>query len=520
MSFGGTCFIGELCMGVGRAAQTPKALLLNLCALAIVLASGLIMWALIAGGHDWGSDFASYIMQAKSIVAGNPADFVSRNRFTICNTAVGLGPVAYPWGLPLLLAPVYAAFGIDLAAMKTVMLASYAGFLATLWFGFKTHSAPWRLVLLCFFAFHPMMLSLVNLIMSDLPFLLFSTLAMVLIGAVIVDRRPILAPTADHVLVGLAMAAAFLMRSNGILLLAALAGAQLPRAVKRRLSALDLVPYAAFLAAVLAEHAVLPGGGDIGLNAGPVITTMTWPRIYDNLFHNVGLIRDVLDTTLPALPLTAALPFALAVIGAVATVRRSYHWLIYMGLTFLLFTIWPWRQGVRFLLPILPFYLSFIVTGLECIAERLARKTGFRLIAVGVLVVAAAWDARQAHLSIGGAAANVALGRPAPDGPFTDEAQRLFAFLRDNTRADEVVIFRKPRVVALMTGRLAYRTRNPAEFAKGNVLVIDRKFDEGWFNLLPASERDRLVKIQDGERFEIFRLPPAQPDAQAIGSRC
>lgn len=507
-------------MGVERQGQAPKTLLLNLSVVVIVLASCLTMWALITIGHDWGSDFASYIMQAQSIVAGNPGEFVSRNRFTICNTAVGLGPVAYPWGLPLLLAPVYAALGVDLAAMKMVVLASYGCFLAVLWFGFKNHSAPWRLVLLCFFAFHPLMLGLVNNIMSDMPFLLFSTVAMALIGTVIVERRPIMAPMADHTLLGLALATALLMRSNGILLLAVLAGAQLPRALKRQLSAVDLVPYAVFAGAVLLERTFLPGGGDIGLNSAPVLMTMSWARVQDNVLYNINLIRDVLDTTVPALPLLAGLPFVLAVIGAVASFRRTHHWLIYMGLTFLLFSFWPWRQGVRFLLPIMPFYLSLVVTGLECIADRLARKMESRLIVVGLLAVAAVWDARQLHLSVSGALANVALGRPGPDGPFTEEAQRLFAFIRDNTQADDVLIFRKPRVMSMETGRLAYRTRNPEEFAKGNVLVIDRKFDAVWFNTVPEAERARLVKILDSERFQVFRLPPGRPEAQKAGTRC
>jgi hypothetical protein len=80
--------------------------------------------ATFARGHAWGDDFASYIMQAVALVEGRPSDFVRANTFTIDRSTVVLGPYAYPWGYPLLLAPLYAARGVDFGAFKSLNLVS------------------------------------------------------------------------------------------------------------------------------------------------------------------------------------------------------------------------------------------------------------------------------------------------------------------------------------------------------------------------------------------------------------
>lgn len=62
----------------------------------IVSLSLLIGSALLTTGHDWGDDFASYIMQAKAILDGNVQEFVTRNAFTIEQSSFLIGPIAAP----------------------------------------------------------------------------------------------------------------------------------------------------------------------------------------------------------------------------------------------------------------------------------------------------------------------------------------------------------------------------------------------------------------------------------------
>ena len=49
----------------------------------ILLLSMVIGSSQLTRGHEWGDDFASYIMQATSILNGDMQNFVEHNSFTI-----------------------------------------------------------------------------------------------------------------------------------------------------------------------------------------------------------------------------------------------------------------------------------------------------------------------------------------------------------------------------------------------------------------------------------------------------
>ena len=139
----------------------------------VTLTSGALLYGTLTDGHNWGDDFASYIMQAESLAEGTPRAFVETNRFAIENSTHPIGPNAYPWGFPLLLAPCRVAFGLNLFALKIAGALSYLLFLVVLWFGFRrTHSPFWRLCLVGIFALNPTMLVFADNILPDLPFYL------------------------------------------------------------------------------------------------------------------------------------------------------------------------------------------------------------------------------------------------------------------------------------------------------------------------------------------------------------
>ena len=185
--------------------------------------------------HDWGDDFASYIMQAQSITQGTPDAFVDANRITIEQSYYQMGPIAYPWGFPLLLAPIFALFGLNILALKTVGALSFLLFLLVLWRAFRrVHTAPGFLCLVALFALNPTLLGFSDHVLSDLPFLLVSTLCIVLIQEVIVEERRIFSQPLDLALIGAGIAFAFLIRTNGILLVITLGLSQLVSHFQKR----------------------------------------------------------------------------------------------------------------------------------------------------------------------------------------------------------------------------------------------------------------------------------------------
>ena len=88
-------------------------------------------------GHNWGGDFSAYIMQAISITEGNVEKFVELNDQTKKFSSIPVGPVTYPWGLPLLLSTVYTFFGFDIVIFKSAILIFFFSFLILLWFLFE-----------------------------------------------------------------------------------------------------------------------------------------------------------------------------------------------------------------------------------------------------------------------------------------------------------------------------------------------------------------------------------------------
>src|SRR5512133_1163029 len=123
----------------------------------IVVLSILLGTAMLTRGHIWGDDFASYIMQAGSIVNGTMGEFIQHNTITIFNSSSQIGPVAYPWGYPLILAPLYAIQGVHPLALKLPGLFFFAGFLACLYLLMMTRLGHTEsMLLVAVFAFCPL----------------------------------------------------------------------------------------------------------------------------------------------------------------------------------------------------------------------------------------------------------------------------------------------------------------------------------------------------------------------------
>ena len=187
----------------------------------LLLAALLLSWNGLTDGHNWGGDFASYIMQAQSILKGNPSEFIQTNRFTIENSTRQFGPVAYPWGFPVLLVPYLALFGVNMLALKSLNIISYLLFLISLWLSCRRyHSRFWRIIIVSLFALNPYLLRFMNNVISDIPFLLFSTSSIFLIGRVVIQRRKLVSNTIDQLLLGILIAISFYIRTEGIIILA------------------------------------------------------------------------------------------------------------------------------------------------------------------------------------------------------------------------------------------------------------------------------------------------------------
>lgn len=460
-------------------------------------------------GHDWGGDFSAYIMQAKSIVEGNPSGFVESNRFTIQHSSFPPGPVAYPWGFPMLLAPIYATFGLSPLALKAVGVICFLLFPAVLWITFRPHHGSfWIVGIVCLVTWHPQYVAFPNSILSDLPFLLVSTMSIWLIREVVVLDHRITTRLADRILLGITLAAGILLRSIGILLAITLAfsqaisflqqrarghgGAENGRSASRSQSTaaslgLPLTPFVVFLAVLLASNLLFPEGG--GSYLARLNEVSRW-MVKANLAYYIGLPAQFLsDAPLGLLLFGATVPLAVA--GAIQRHRSDYPAIIYGALTVLLLSAWPERQGTRFLWPILPFYLSFTLSGLEAFGEgsRRSERVLRRLVSyLPVILVAGAFLTS----SLRAAGWSLVRDTPVEDGPWSEPSQELFAWILNETQPNSILVFFKPRVMKLMTGRQSYMTNRIEQLSEEEYLVLLR---EDAFPQISKEDLEKLVSV-------------------------
>ncbi|MEW6181451.1 MAG: glycosyltransferase family 39 protein [Chloroflexota bacterium] len=435
--------------GVSRLNQHYPALLSRFVEhLPVIFLSGISVFYLLTlrSGHPWGDDFAQYIAHARNLAQGQPYTAIG----ILHNPAVVLGPTAYPPLFPLLLAPFYAVFGLNLTAFKVVETACAlsALWLFDVWLR-ERFQAPLRALAVLLAGLHPWFWNYKDQILSDMPFVLLGMLTLVGWERWRDSRRGV-----KGWMVGLAMAAAIAARSVGFFLLAAVLAEALLRRRWQRRGFLPLIGIP--LLAVVLLNLLLPSTGDyLDQTRG-----WNWSVLQENIASMISIFQDIwrgnllhigefdLISVLGIGLLWMGFLFRLPHIGAV----EGY----FLG-TLAMIVLWPHSQDVRFYLPILFFVFYYVLFGWQQIITFLRKFSRFSFGAVqkGIPVfVLAFFTAGVLHGYLndyGGYSLQefrAGIGLPA--------SQQMFAYIREGTREGDVVAFFKPRALALFTGRTAF----------------------------------------------------------------
>ena len=450
--------------------------------LAVILGlSAVLGLLLLTKGQDWGDDFAAYIMQAQSIVKGNEQSFIERNAFTINSTDFILGPVAYPWGYPLILASVYVVIGLNLIALKLPVLVFFIVFLFVLVrFYRKRLSSMESLLLVGVFAFHPQFLGFLDEILSDVPYLFFSLLALLVMDAYFTNRnqaRKSIGHNLFPAVIGAVVFAASFVRTTGLILLPTFLAIQSFEIWKLRRESLprnriirdSLIFCLSFGVLGLASILIFPGGQESYLAE---LGSPTLEPIRTNSIYYFGLFGHFLDPLIYWQVIYWIL-LIFGFLGIWATHRREPVSLVYFGLSILVFLFWPPEQGVRFIFPLLPLFVYFSFTGMKAAVLRITaqyRKAVTALIYAfwSILLIACLFN------SVILAYANLQNDRNL-SGPFDSYSTAAYQFIINNTSANDVVIFFKPRAMRLMTNRDSLAIDNCRQLHnKSGYIVIDK----------------------------------------------
>ena len=446
-------------------------------AVGLVLAAVAVFYtATIRDGNFWPDDYALYVHHAMNIAEGRAYAATGY----IYNRAVpDYSPRAYPPVFPLLLVPIYWASGLNLHAMKVEQVFLFVlSLMAIAAYGHSRLEPLYLAALVGILGFNPYLWSLKDSVLSDIPFLLFFYLTALAVAHPLREGRW---SRGWAVVTGILLYLCVGTRTVGLTIAL---GLVLYDVVKlRKLTRFTVIALLVGCALILVQRQVFGAGEQSYADQLHPTLQSLFSNLHDYSHDFVLLWGRPWGTTV------SVAIFVITTLLACSGVFRH----IESGITpveaflipyLIVVWLWPSSQGMRFLLPLIPFYIFLVALGLQKFVK-LAGPGRKRLMAVlPVVIIALSYTAFFRN-------ANYGTIRQTDGRPSFNE---LCAFIRANTGPDDVFIFRRSRALSLFTSRSAavydYNVRSPDQLTK----ELDN-FHAAYVLTSPIFEEDRSLLI-------------------------
>ena len=381
------------------------------------------------------TDWVIYVTQARNIADRHP---FAESLYVYQPEAAMYGATTYPPGYSLLLAPVYAAFGLNLRAFKIVSdLALALALLPIYWCVRSRLGTPAGWVLTLALGLSYPFVALQNGLGSDGLYLLLSFWTLAALVRIYEKRQDETAPWLWGAAVGLLVAAASITRPIGFALLLALVAYEALR--RRRITRFAVAVVAVFAPLIILNHLLAYSVASSAEQFTPSI-----PKIARHIAAYVGLFSYLFSNPLShwLRYVLWAVATLLAVTGVLTTLRTANPIpLLYSAAMMGVLGVY-WMPNHRYLAPILPIYLIYAGLGGRWLVRRLGRRAARLALAAGVAAVLAV------------PAINAVTLKPDPDSLITAPAfQDLSAYLRAHAAGSELTVFWNARVLALASDR-------------------------------------------------------------------
>jgi len=405
-------------------------------------------------GHAWGDDFAQYLLHAGSIAEGRNYNDIHFIR----NPLHFIAPQAYPPLVPLVLAPVYHLFGLDLTAMKLAQLACYCLSLLVIGrlFG-RNLSTVCVLAVLALLAFNPYVWNQKDTVQSEYLYLLFSFLGLLLMLWHYNRGTAGIIPGIG-LLLGVTMYLAYGTREIGVVLPLTLVGYEI--VALRRITGTALVAVAVFLVLALLQKNIMTAApihpelheqlaalaAGEGMKEAVHISIIRFDpsHIARQVLRYAESIKDYWSGDYLASWIVAILATLLAIAGFARRVWQNFSVLeIYTAGYLAVIFLFAGFQGMRYLLPVFPLYLFYAFAGMQFSATFLGRRIALVLFAFVLACAGIVYlhEYRKQDFSV------------IVNGISTPDALAMFDYINNTAGPQDIIVFRKPRVMALITGR-------------------------------------------------------------------
>lgn len=406
-----------------------------------------LLWLGVRDSHDWGDDFAQYLRQTDNLLNGRPQ---TDNGLIYASDDAIFALKAYPVGFPLLLAPVYAKYGASIRPYHILLSVCYI-LLAFVLFEFfrRELSDSLSMLLTLVIAYNPYVLELKEQILSDVPFAL---LAIAILSAKYFPRS-----LSGMILLGMLCGFTASVRAIGWTIPLAFAASMWINHKKNESNAPDssvrtrLLKSGILLLSAAVFYWILNGlifptgvGGFFGFYSSALgqhgIPLQQNLSFYNTLFSFL--------VPLPfggwTLPRVWVLPALFILFYRLKEHNRPIEWFVLIYLLVVLF--YPYRSGgFRFLLPVFPLLLFYLIRGLEAAPSRIRLLRRHHMIRWMLIV-----------LLIGNYPAlrdQIDRQEQTAHGPQEKVAMELFDYVKTTTAATDVLVFCKARAMMFYTGR-------------------------------------------------------------------
>lgn len=415
----------------------------------LITLSGLVVCVLLVlpsyrinniDSHDWGGDFAMYIKQAQNIVDGKAQ--TDNNYIFNAENAV-LGPKTYPIGFPLLLAPTIAKNGTDISGLIDLM--AVLAILFSLVIFVVLHQRVnmfFAAVVAIGIAYHTVFLFFKREVMADIPFALFSLLAVYAI-----DQK-------KWWVAVLSVLLAILIKSAGLSLLFA-AGfilfLELSKQQKQGLRVMIKQPLFWLIVTVAAGNFLFSNVLFKTAASGGYSTIWSTFKLTEVISTNATYYWEFFRwfyfdaiSELSSGSIAISLFLLLAVAGWLVSCFKKLGMMEIWSFTYIaMLFAYPYQHaGIRFVLPLIPILFLYAATLLKTLNTRYGN--GLALAAL----IPFFFTAERSYNLVNDWPKNV-------DGPRSENAIALFEYIEKSTPEKATFLFAKPRVLGLYANRNA-----------------------------------------------------------------
>lgn len=460
----------------------------------------------VKDSHNWGDDFAQYLIQAKNIYEGKPQ---TENGLLFNPGDPAYAIEAYPVGFPLLIFPVYALFGIDFFAFSILLTFFLFGTGILIFEFFRKRSTELiALLITLIFCYNVHLLELKKQVLSEIPFTFCLLIILLWYESHSINRKY------SWIVPGILFGYLISIRLAGIAFLTGFVIQELSN-LRFKNGKVDDHSKRSFYT-ILSAVAVF-----WILNAllFPIKTGGLFSFYFDAFYEheiqlssNAKFYYDVVEFMFPFLgSWIPSLWILFPIAGWITRLIKNPSLIEFsIPVYVLLIIFYPYAHaGLRFLLPILPFLLFYSGYFFLTVLKGFGRKGYYATLFIFLVPFTG---------SISPAVGIINAQQQPEDGPQLKESNELFHFIK-TTPVNSAIVFCKARAISLYTGRSSlYTIKNHSleeinnQFQKydglylviANVPLNHETYDSRLIDYI-KNYNNEYEKVWENRRFNVYR---------------